>query len=186
MKQTLVTEKKIFEVVQQSIAETLRVDLAEVTSEKSLIKDLGAESLDFLDMNYRIEQAFGIRTARHLLIEHVEELFGEGAAVDQNARLTEKGVRLLTLRLGNHHALKPGMELEEVPSVVTVKSVADAVMDILATLPQQCTYCGHVGWKSEDGAHVQCSACEKAAVYTSGDDLLKIWLQKIQEQKKIF
>jgi acyl carrier protein len=186
MKQTLVNERKVLEVVQQSIAETLRVDAAKVTPEKSLIKDLGAESLDFLDMNYRMEQAFGIRTARHLLIEHVEELFGEGAAVDQNARLTEKGAQLLTLRLGDHRDLKPGTELEEVPTFVTVRSVADAVMDILETLPERCTYCGHVGWKSDDGSHVQCSACQKPAAYTSGDDLLKIWLQRIQEEKRIF
>ena len=186
MKQTLVTEEKVLEAVQRNIAETLRIQVEKVTAEKSLIKELGAESLDFLDMNYRIEQAFGIRTARHFIIEHAEELFGEGVVIDENGRLTEKGVQMLKLRLGDHHDLRAGMELEEVPSFVTVRSVANAIMDVLDTLPQQCTYCGRSEWKVEDGTHILCGACDKPAVYASGDDLVKDWLREVQKEKNIF
>ncbi len=186
MKQTLVTDQKVLEAVETNIAETLRIPAAKITPEKTLIEDLGAESLDFLDMNYRMEQTFGIRTARHFIIEHVEELFGEGTAVDENGRLTEKGVEVLKLRLGDHRDLQAGMELEEVPSFVTVQSVANAVMDVLNTLPQQCTYCGRSEWKSEDGTRIHCGACAKAAVYASGDDLVKDWLRQVQEEKKLF
>jgi acyl carrier protein len=186
MKQTLVSEQKVLEVVQKSIAETLRIPVETVTPEKSLIKELGAESLDFLDMNYRLEQAFGIRTARHFVIEHVEELFGEGVALDENGRLTDKGAQLLKLRLGDHHALRAGVDLEEVTSFVTVQSIANAVIDILETLPERCTYCSHPAWKSDDGTHIQCSACGKSAAYESGDDLVKDWLRKVQEEKTIF
>jgi acyl carrier protein len=186
MKQTLVSEQTVLEAVQKNIAETLRIQVADVSPEKSLISDLGAESLDFLDMNYRMEQTFGIRTARHFVIEHMEELFGEGAAIDENGRLTEKAVQLLRLRLGDHENLRSGMELEEVPSLVTVRSVATAIMDILDTLPGQCTHCGRQEWKSDDGTHIHCRACGKAAVYASGDDLVKDWLRKVQAEKKIF
>jgi len=186
MSQTLVTEQNVRAAVAKNIAETLRIPVTKITPEKTLIRDLGAESLDFLDMNYRMEQTFGIRTARHFIIEHVEELFGEGTAVDENGRLTEKGAEVLKLRLGDHHDLQAGMELEEVPSFVTVQSVANAVMDVLDSLPQQCTYCGRPEWKSDDGTHIQCGACAKLAVYASGDDLVKDWLRKVQEEKKLF
>jgi acyl carrier protein len=186
MKQTLVTEQKVLETVQNNIAEALRIPVAKITPERSLIKDLGAESLDFLDMNYRMEQSFGIRTARHFVVEHVEELFGEGAAVDENGRLTEKGVAVLRLRLGDHQDLQAGMTLEDVPSFVTVRAVASGVFDILGTLPEQCTYCGQSQWKSDDGSHIHCGACGKAAVYASGDDLVKDWLRRIQQEKSIF
>jgi acyl carrier protein len=186
MKQTLVTEEKILETVQGNIAEALRIPAAKITPEQSLIKDLGAESLDFLDMNYRMEQSFGIRTARHFVVEHVEEIFGEGVAVDENGRLTDKGVAVLRLRLGDHQDLQPGMALEEVPSFVTVRAVANAVVDILETLPEQCTYCGQSQWKSDDDTHIHCGACGKAAVYANGDDLVKDWLRRIQQEKNIF
>jgi hypothetical protein len=61
--------------------------------------------------------------------------------------------------------LQAGIELEEVPSFVTVQSVANAVMDVLDSLPQECTYCGRSEWKSEDGTHIHCGACAKAAAY---------------------
>jgi acyl carrier protein len=186
MKQKLVTEENVLAEVQKNIAETLRVQVDQVTPEKSLIRDLGAESLDFLDMNYRLEQTFGIRTARHFVVEHIEAMFGEGAAVDENGQLTEKGVQLLKLRLGDHHDWQRGMELEEVPALITVRSVANAVTDILATLPGQCTHCGRDEWKSDDGIRVHCGGCGKPAAYASGDDLVKDWLQRVQEEKKIF
>jgi acyl carrier protein len=84
MAQKLVTEEKVIEVVKQAVVETLNSDESIIKPDSSLIKDLGAESLDFLDINYRIEQAFGIKMARHFILEHIEEMFGEGVAVDDD------------------------------------------------------------------------------------------------------
>ena len=83
MSQNLVTEEKVYEELKKAIVETLRVEEGSVTPESSLINDLGAESLDFLDINYRLEQSFGIKMARHFVLEHIEELFGEGSAIDE-------------------------------------------------------------------------------------------------------
>src|SRR2546428_300733 len=102
MTQELVTEERVFRELKRSIAESLRIDLESIQPDSSLVGNLGAESLDFLDINYRLEQAFGIRMARHFVLEHVEEIFGEGSAIDQNGRLTQRGAELLKLRLGDH------------------------------------------------------------------------------------
>jgi acyl carrier protein len=172
--------------VNKSIAITQRVDESAITPDTSLVKDLSAESLDFLDINYRLEQTFGIRMARHFVLEHMEEMFGEGAAIDENSRLTDKAVEVLRLRLGdNHSALKPGMDLEEVPALITVQSVAHAVMAILDTLPERCGQCGHSDWKSEDGTRIRCGSCGAAAVFVNGDELTKQWLKELQEAGKI-
>lgn len=187
MNQTLVTEERVIQELRKHIAETLRIDESAVISEKSLIKDLGAESLDFLDINYRLEQTFGIRTARHFVLEHIEEMFGEGFAIDENSRLTEKGVQLLKLRLGDQHGeLKPGMELQEVSSLITVQSLVNGILDILNTLPETCPSCSRNGWETGDGVRVRCGACGQPAVFASGDDLIKEWLRKTQEEKKVF
>jgi len=68
MKQDLITEQKVFDEVKKAIVETLRVDESQIKPESSLIKDIGAESLDFLDINYRLEQTFGIKMAPHLFL----------------------------------------------------------------------------------------------------------------------
>jgi acyl carrier protein len=184
--QHLVTEEQVIREVKRSIGETLRTDAGAMTPDTSLILDLEAQSLDFLDINYRLEQAFGIRTARHFVLEHVEEMFGEGSAIDENAQLTEKAVRLLQIRLGDHDALRPGMDMDAASSLITVRSLANGVMDILNTLPEACPRCGRAEWKTEDGTHIRCGSCGAAAVFTTGDDLIKAWLGKVQEETKIF
>src|SRR5210317_553384 len=101
MSQSIITEEKVMEELKKAIVETLRVDEAQIKPETSLINDLGAESLDFLDINYRLEQAFGMKMARHFVLEHIEEIYGEGSAIDENGQLTDKAVETLKIRFGN-------------------------------------------------------------------------------------
>src|SRR2546425_2438430 len=42
------------------IVESLGVDEAAVTDDAALIRDLGAESIDFLDMSFKCQQTFGV------------------------------------------------------------------------------------------------------------------------------
>lgn len=187
MSQNLITEEKVFEELKKAIVETLRVEENSIKPESSLIEDLGAESLDFLDINYRLEQAFGIKMARHFVIEHIEEMFGEGSAIDENGQLTGKAIELLKIRFGEHMPdLKPGMDMDEVPVLVTAQSISRGVMDILDSLPEKCLKCGNSAWQSDDGTRVKCGSCGENGTFDNGDDLIKNWLSKVQEEKKIF
>jgi acyl carrier protein len=187
MSQNIVTEEKVLEELKKAIVETLRVDESSITPESSLINDLGAESLDFLDINYRLEQAFGIKMARHFVLEHIEEMFGEGTAIDEDGCLTEKAVNLLKIRFGEKmQDLKPGMDMDEIPALVTVQSMVQGVMDILESLPEKCTGCGNAAWQSDDGTKTKCGSCGESAAFSNGDDLIKAWLTKVQEEKNIF
>ena len=186
MSNNIVSEEKVYEELKKAIVETLRVDADEITPEKSLINDLGAESLDFLDINYRLEQAFGIKMARHFVLEHIEEMFGEGTAIDEDGLLTDKAVQLLKIRFGDDvSGLEPGRDMDEIPALVTVQSMAQGVMDILDSLPVECPSCSKAEWKSGDGVKVTC-ACGAEAAYTNGDELVKAWLTRVQEEKHIF
>ena len=187
MSQNLITEEKVFEELKKAIVETLRVDESSITRESSLINDLGAESLDFLDINYRLEQAFGMKMARHFVLEHIEEMFGEGTAIDEDGRLTDKAIELLKIRFGNNMPeLQPGMDMDEIPAMVTVQSMVQGVMDILNSLPATCASCGNSAWQSDDGIKIKCGSCGESATFTNGDDLIKAWLTKVQKEKNIF
>ena len=187
MGQNLITEEKVTEELKKAIIETLRVDEAQIKPETSLINDLGAESLDFLDINYRLEQAFGMKMARHFVLEHIEEIYGEGSAIDENGQLTDKAVEILKIRFGESvPGLQPGMDMDEVPAIVTVESIEKGVMDILDSLPESCSKCNHTEWQTDNGSHLKCGSCGEPAAYANGDDLIKAWLSKVQEEKKIF
>ena len=187
MKQTLITEQKVFEELKKAVVETLRSDESAIKPESSFISDLGAESLDFLDINYRLEQTFGLKMARHFILEHIEEMFGEGSAIDENGQLTEKAITLLKLRYGNVYGdLSEGVDMDTVPTLITAGSMTQGLLELLDTLPEKCTQCGNSAWKTEDGIRIKCGSCSAFAAFTNGDDLIKDWLTAIQQEKKIF
>lgn len=187
MKQNFISEQKVFEEVKKAISEGLDIDPAGVKLESSLIKDLGAESLDFLDINYRLEQTFGIKMARHTILEHMEEMFGEESAIDSDGKLTANAAKVLGSRYNDPaFRIEAGMDMDELPAIVTVQSLVDGVMNLLDSMADQCANCGGKTWKLEDQSHIQCSSCGEAAVFTNGDDLIDNWLQEVQEEEKVF
>ncbi|MFH1177735.1 MAG: phosphopantetheine-binding protein [Acidobacteriota bacterium] len=181
--QNLVGKDRVLAELGKALAETLRIEENAVRPVSSIVRDLGADSLDFLDVNYRIEQAFGIKMARQHFLEHVEEMFGEGTAIDENGRLTERALALLRIRYREENLpdLARGLDMEAVPALITVETMAAVVLTILDTLPDRCE-CGEAAWKSDDGAHITCGGCAAAAQLTNGDELTRQWLAEVQHQ----
>ena len=90
------TKDEVFIKVQTALVDALGVDDDEVTPEATLVGDLGAESIDFLDIVFRLEKAFDIKIPRG-------ELFPEdiltNAQYVQNGRVTEPGIAELRKRM---------------------------------------------------------------------------------------
>ncbi|MBN2182831.1 MAG: acyl carrier protein [Sedimentisphaerales bacterium] len=84
---------EIFTQVQEVLVDALGVDDDEITSEATLMGDLGAESIDFLDIVFRLEKAFGIKIPREELFP-AESLMNNSDYV-HNGKLTEKGLQEL-------------------------------------------------------------------------------------------
>ena len=186
MSNALVSQARITEEVQKALAKSLRKEPAAILMDASIIDDLGGTSLDFLDMTFRLEQAFGLRLAHTTILDHVEELFGEGKAIDANGCLTQDAVTILKSRLGDHPSLVAGAYADEVPKLVTPKTLWGGVDEISARLPAACTHCKAVAWQSPDGAKVKCGACGKDAVYPDGDTLTKAWLAQVSKEQGLF
>jgi acyl carrier protein len=62
------TEEEVFEKVKETMVEALAVDDDEVTPEAKITADLGAESIDYLDITFRLEKTFNIKIPRGELI----------------------------------------------------------------------------------------------------------------------
>src|SRR5438477_5579883 len=61
---TVTSKSDIFSKVQTALVDALGVDEDEVTPQATLVGDLGAESIDFLDIVFRLEKAFNIKIER--------------------------------------------------------------------------------------------------------------------------
>jgi acyl carrier protein len=185
--QDIITAETVLSELKKAIIGAIGISEELIRPESILTRDLGAESLDFLDINYRMEQTFGLKMARYSILVHAEELFGEGSVLDAHARLTEEAVVLLRKRFGERALnLRPGMDMEEMLALVTVQAIVDAIMDILRTRPEQCPGCGHSTFQAPEGYRVICSSCAESVSYLNGDDLMKEWLLKVQQEEKIF
>ncbi len=182
-----VTRDRIEQEVRAALAATLRKDAATIDLDRPIVKALGATSIDFLDINFRLESAFGVQLATQLLLDHVEEELGEGVAIDRDGRVTEPAATLLRHYLGDQPGLAAGLEADAVPSFVTPRVLVDSVAGILSHLPETCTKCSaRDAWRSDDGCKVVCGSCRAPAVYPDGDALTKRWIHALQAEKGLF
>ena len=89
-------ETEVFEKVKDTLVEALGLDDDEVTPNATLTGDLGAESIDFLDIVFRLEKSFDIKIPRG-------ELFPDNIVNNpdfvQDGRLTDTGLTELKTRM---------------------------------------------------------------------------------------
>src|ERR1700709_2785768 len=90
------TQAEIFEKLQAALVDALGVDEEDVTHGATLQGDLGAESIDFLDIVFRLERNFAIQIPQG-------ELFPENVISDpamiSGGKLTPKGIDELKARM---------------------------------------------------------------------------------------
>ena len=107
---------EIQQQVQEVLVDALGVDDDEVTTEATLMGDLGAESIDFLDIVFRLEKAFGIKIPREELFP-AEDLMNDSELI-HNGKLTEKGLAVL-------HEKMPHTDLSEFEKDPDINKMGD-------------------------------------------------------------
>ena len=107
--------QEIVDKVTASLVDALSVDEDEVSLESSLTRDLGAESIDFLDIIFRLEKAFGIKIPRGDLIP---ENLTTKPGFAKDGRLTDAGLQELQRRL-------PYADLTEFSKTPVISNMAD-------------------------------------------------------------
>jgi acyl carrier protein len=126
---------EIFCSVQEILVDALSVDEDEVTPEATLTGDLGAESIDFLDIVFRLEKTFDIKIPRG-------ELFPENLLTDekyvQNGRFTEEGLAELRSRMpfADLEVFAASPEVKKFSTVFTVQMICNYIESKLAAVAQ--------------------------------------------------
>jgi acyl carrier protein len=107
---------EIFQKVKDVLVDALGVDEEEVKPSARLMADLGAESIDFLDIVFRLEKTFSIKISREELFP-AEGLLNSGELV-ANGKLTPKGLEILKKQL-------PHVDMTEFQKNPTLAKLAD-------------------------------------------------------------
>jgi acyl carrier protein len=123
--------EQILEKVKTVMVDALGVDDDEVKPEATLMGDLGAESIDFLDIVFRLEKTFGIKIAREELFP-AETLMNNPEFVS-NGKLTAKGVAELKAKMPHTDVSEfvKNPELSKLPDLFTVGMIVNYVQSKL-------------------------------------------------------
>ena len=120
------SREEIYSKVQGVLVDALGVDEEQVKPNARLRQDLGAESIDFLDIVFRLERAFGIKIPRG-------EMIPENVMTDpnyvQNGRVTPAGMTELKKRMPYVDLT----EFEKDPQVDQLPFTVDAVVNYVQT-----------------------------------------------------
>jgi acyl carrier protein len=91
-----VSKDEVFKKVQTALVDALGVDEEEVTPEATMVGDLGAESIDFLDIVFKLEKAFSIEIPRKELSP--EDILTNAEFV-KDGKVTPAGIAELKSRM---------------------------------------------------------------------------------------
>ena len=117
------TTEEIFGKVQQTLVDALGLDDDEVTPEATLIGDLGAESIDFLDIVFRLEKSFDVKIPRSELFP--ESLASADSSFIQDGVVTPEGIAELrvTMPHANVDKLAADPKVENIQDLFTVEMI---------------------------------------------------------------
>lgn len=119
----------IFGAVQTAVTDALGVDEDEVTPDATLLDDLGAESIDLLDILFRLERKLGVKIQAADLAAYVQGGIPDDEFGDADGIITAKGLAQLKKALPqiDEGALAGNLRAEKVMSLFTVQNLADMV-----------------------------------------------------------
>ena len=119
----------IYPAVAKTIADALGSEVDEVKRDASLINDLGAESIDFLDIVFRLERAFKVKIPRGKIIEDARGELPE-AQFEQKGVVTEVGLATLKSYLSEVPAerIKTPLKVADIPRLFTPETFAKLVI----------------------------------------------------------
>lgn len=127
-------EKEIYDKVVDAISEALDVEKEEATPDAILMDDLGAESIDFLDIIFRIENAFGIKIPRGGMQKEI--LSADGLKEDDlvvSGTLTALGIEKLKQYMPEIDGARvtEGFKADDIPTLFTVQTFVNIVKKTL-------------------------------------------------------
>jgi acyl carrier protein len=119
----------VFPKVAETMADALGCDVEDIKPKVSLIEGLDAESIDFLDMVFRLERAFKIKIPRGKIVENARGDLPE-SEFEQKGIVTEKGLAQLKAYLSEvpPERFKTPLKAADIPRLFTPETFCKLVI----------------------------------------------------------
>ena len=119
----------VFPTVRKTMADALGCEPEDIKLDVSLIEGLDAESIDFLDMVFRLERAFKIKIPRGKIVENARGTLSEAEFEDKGI-VTEAGLAQLKAYLSEVPAerFKTPVKVKDIPRLFTPETFCKLVV----------------------------------------------------------
>ncbi|MEU9797123.1 phosphopantetheine-binding protein [Streptomyces sparsogenes] len=121
---------RISEAVQKAVVEAVGAEPEEVFPEATLLDELGAESIDLLDILFRLERSLGVKIQAAQLAEYVQGGIPDDEFGDENEIITERGLAQLKRVMPQIDVaeLSGRLQATQVMGLFTVDNLVDLVV----------------------------------------------------------
>lgn len=128
--------EQVYPKVREIIADVLVIDEKDVALSSRLIADLGAESIDFLDLVFQLEKEYSIKIPRGQLEKNARGTLSE-EEFEKNGTLTPQGMQALKNYLSEvpDNYFKTNLKVNEIPMLFTVETFCKLVVS--AVMPKE-------------------------------------------------
>lgn len=125
--------ESVYPKVTDIVADTLAIDKEKIKPDSSLVQDLGAESIDFLDLIFRLEREFNVKIPRGVIEKEARGSLSD-AEFETNGVITEAGIKILKQFLSEvpEQRFKPNLKVAEIPTLFTVTTLCKFVLNAQA------------------------------------------------------
>jgi len=170
------SDQKIYQRVCTVIAEVPGQSGEGISPDSRLSDDLGMTSLDFVDLEHRIEIDFGIGFYHGSAVEKLEELLGTENLVEDGL-LTPFGAAVLRLRLPeiNPDRLREGEPAAGIEAMFTPRTWIRVVKELLNARPETCPHCESNRLEVSKPSILICKTCNKEVRCPDGEECLTAW-----------
>lgn len=119
----------VFPKLRTIVADVLMIEEDDVKPNSQLINELGAESIDFLDLVFQLEQEFNIKIPRGQLEKEARGSLSE-AEFEEKGVLTEAGMKSLRAYFSEapDECFEKGLKVSEIPTLFTVETFCKLVV----------------------------------------------------------
>ena len=177
------TEQQIYDQVRHAVADILRLPVDRITKDARLGEDLGMESIDYVDLQFRLESEFGIQLYPGSAVDRLRELLAPNP-LETDGLLTPFGASVLRLRLPeiDRDRLREGQPAAGIEALFTSMTWVRVITELLDARPEKCPHCQASDLEATKPAGLTCTSCDREVPCPDGEACLVAWAETVPKR----
>lgn len=121
--------KELFELVQKTVADVLEVEVEQISETTKPVVDLEAESLDLLDILFKLSKATGKKVTMQVIQKDVRGGLDEDEFIDEEGYITKAGVNKIKNAIGTEKIGDERLTSKDVLKLIDIKYIIKIFME---------------------------------------------------------